>query len=111
MARGREGGEFRLRVSDVVEVPLRGTILRLKVLDGQPAIGDVKPGRRLRLSGPSGEARTIRIEDHAVIGGRQTQERLDRLREVDVIVSFDDARGEGTPVREGWTATGPVTDK
>lgn len=109
MAKTKEapaGGAFRLRVSDVLEVPLRGMLVRFRVLDGRPSIGDLKPGRQLRMAGPDGTERTVTIVDHAVTGGRQTQERLDTLRELDVIVSAD----EGRPIGLGWTASGPVRE-
>jgi hypothetical protein len=100
------GGAFRFRVSDSMDVPLRGRMLRLKVVDGTPAIGDLKPGRTLRVSGPGGE-RTVKVVGHAVTSGRATQERLDRVRELDVIVA-DDAEHDQGPVGIGWHASGPV---
>lgn len=101
----REGGAaFTFRVSDVVAIPLRGTMLRLRVADGQPSMADLGVGARLRLRSPAGEEREVRIADHVVTGGRPTQERLDRARELDVLI----ADGAGTSIEIGWLATGPV---
>ena len=102
---------FRFRVSDSLAVPLRGHMLRLRLLEGGPAVGDLGVGRRLTLKSPTGAARTITIRDHAVTGGRPTQERLDRTGEFDVIISAEDAgRGEEL-VGIGWVVTGPVDGK
>jgi hypothetical protein len=106
----KTGGAFRFRISDVVRVPLRGYLLRLRVLDGSPAVGDVKPGRLLRLDGP-GRSRNVRIAGFSATGGRQNQDRLAATRELDIIVSEADARGgEGDAVEIGWIASGPAED-
>src|SRR5690606_19755549 len=105
---GARGGAFRFRVSDVVDVPLRGTVLRLRVVDGTPSMADLRVGSRLRLRAPSGEEREVAITGHAVSSGRATQERLDHVRELDVLIS-DEAATSGGPVEIGWMATGPVT--
>src|SRR5690606_6874136 len=110
MANRTAGGPFRFRVSDSVEVPLRGRMLRLKVVEGSPAMSDLKPGRRLRVEGPRGGGGIIRIVDHAVTSGKATQNRLDAVRELDVIVA-DDRPGGAPPIDIGWFATGPVTDR
>ena len=97
----------KYRVSDVSEVPLRGFILRLRVLEGEPSMKDLKGGR-LRVTGPDGTSRIIEIRDFAVTAGRSSQKRLDRYKEVDVIISAEDALGapdERAPIRLGWTAT------
>ncbi|MEX1181917.1 MAG: hypothetical protein WEF86_01690 [Gemmatimonadota bacterium] len=102
----RGDGVFSFRVSDVVEVPLRGTLLRLRLLDGTPSMGDLAVGSRLRLRGLSGAEREVVIKAHSLTGGRATQGRLDRTRELDVVL---EQRGsEGEPVEIGWTAHGPV---
>ncbi len=110
MAQKTAGGPFRFRVSDSVDVPLRGRMLRLRVIGGAPAMADLKPGRRLRLEGPQGQEAVVRIVDHAVTSGKATQKRLDDVRELDVIVAGDgDERA--SPVDIGWFASGPVTDR
>ncbi|HEX6307345.1 MAG TPA: hypothetical protein VFZ69_04100 [Longimicrobiales bacterium] len=106
--KGRSGGAFSFRVSDVVDVPLRGTVLRLRVADGTPSMGDLGAGSRLRLRSPAGTERVVTIVGHAASSGRATQARLDRVRELDVVISDEDATAEG-PVEIGWMAAGPVT--
>jgi hypothetical protein len=102
------GGPFRFRVSDIVDVPLRGHLLRLRLVEGKAAIADLAIGRRLRLTSPAGVVRTITITDHAVTGGKQTQQRLERTRELDIVVSDEDAGSGAAAVGLGWTASGPV---
>jgi hypothetical protein len=99
------GGPFRFRVSDVVEVPLRGVLLRLRLVDGKPSMNDLGVGASLRLRSPDGVERDVRVTAHAVTGGRPTQERLDRVRELDVLIE-DGAPGE--PIGIGWIASGPA---
>jgi len=106
----KQGGEFRFRVSDAVNVPLRGLMLRLRLLDGTPSIKDLAVGRRVLVTSPAGEARELEIVAHAVTGGRQTQKRLDQLRELDVVVA-EVAGAAGPPVDIGWEATGPAGRK
>jgi len=96
---------FRFRVSDIYDVPLRGKVLRLKVVEGKPSLKSLKPGKRLRLFSPSGGERVISILDHAIMGGVQTQERLDATGEFDVVVRIEDTSVAGEPVEIGWTAT------
>jgi hypothetical protein len=103
------GGAFRFRVSDSVEVPLRGRMLRLRVVEGSPAMADLEPGSALRVSGP-GADRIVTVVGHAVTSGRATQERLERVRELDVVIA-DDAEREDGPVDIGWYASGPVAER
>ena len=97
------GGTFLFRVSDVVDVPLRGTLLRLRLIEGQPSMRDLGIGRQLRIRDGDGADREVAIVAHAQTGGRATQERLDRTRELDVMVPD----GSG-PIEIGWLASGPV---
>lgn len=101
------GGAFDFRVSDVVDVPLRGTLLRLRLAGGSPSMADLGTGSRLRLTSPAGVTREVTITAHAVTGGAATQERLDRTHELDVVIA-DDAAQQGERVEIGWTASGPV---
>ena len=103
----RSGGVFSFRVSDVVDVPLRGVLLRLRVVDGSPSMGDLAPGSRLMVRSPAGTERELVIKAHSVTGGRATQERLDRTRELDVIIDRETSAGE--PMEIGWMAYGPAT--
>src|SRR5688500_14388240 len=97
------GSAYAFRVSDVVDVPLRGMMLRLRVLDGQPSMGDLGVGSRLRVRSTSGDERDVRIVAHAVTGGNPTQERLERTGELDVVIADESG---GDPIEIGWTASG-----
>ena len=102
------GGPYTFRVSDSVEVPLRGRMLRLRLTEGTPSMSDVAVGRILRLKSPTGATRDLPILAHAVTGGNPTQKRLEQVRELDVIVDGPASAGDGDPVEIGWYATGPV---
>jgi hypothetical protein len=108
MIMASKDGAFRFRVSDAVQVPLRGMLLRLRLLEGTPSIKDVAVGRRLRLSAPDGSTREVGIMAHPVTAGKQTQARLERTRELDVLVETDDAVIDGMPADIGWLVSGPV---
>jgi hypothetical protein len=101
------GGAYTFRVSDVVDVPLRGTVLRLRLIEGTPSMGDLAVGSSLRLRSPAGAERSVKITAYAVSSGKATQERLDRVRELDVVIADSDAVADG-PVEIGWLATGPA---
>lgn len=103
-----KGGSFQFRVSDALAVPLRGMLLRLRLTGGTPSFKDVGVGRRLRLTAPDGSTRDVAIKAHSLTAGRQTQARLDKTRELDVIIENSDAVVAGVPVDIGWTAEGPL---
>ena len=103
----RTGEPFEFRISDVVQVPLRGYLLRLKLQDGAPALGDIAPGKRIKLRSPAGVERVVTIKDYSVTQGVPSQKRLDRTRELDVVIEENDALVDGQPVDIGWTASGP----
>jgi hypothetical protein len=105
------GGPFRFRVSDALAVPLRGFMLRLRLLDGSPAIADLGPGKLLRLKSPTGATRNVRVKDFSLTAGNATQEVLDRNRLADVIISESDARANEDWIDIGWEASGPVNDE
>ena len=106
----KESGPFKFRVSDSVAVPRRGYLLRLKLLDGSPALDDVAPGRKLHVRGPSGDPRTVLIKDYSATEGFPSQKKLDERRELDIIVGQDDGLANGDEIQVGWTASGPVED-
>lgn len=99
-------GSFRFRVSDTVDVPLRGVMLRLKLVEGRPALSELEPGETIRLVGPDGETRSAEVKALSVTGGRTTQKRLERNRQLDVVISPEEARGTGRPVEIGWFVVG-----
>jgi hypothetical protein len=91
-------------------VPLRGFLLRLRLLEGVPALEDVSPGRKLLLRSPDGAVRTVLIKDLSITGGEMTQEVLERNRQLDVVISQPEASEGGEWIDIGWEATGPVND-
>ena len=107
-AAGGPGGAFRFRVSDSLAVPLRGHLLRLRRVEGRPALSDLGVGRQLKLVGRSGASRAVTIRAHSVTSGRMTQARLDAKGELDVVITTADAQGDSAPVGIGWFAEGPV---
>ncbi|HEX6938120.1 MAG TPA: hypothetical protein VF158_01815 [Longimicrobiales bacterium] len=103
---GSKGGSFRFRVSDAVEVPHRGMLLRLRLMEGLPSIAELGPGRYLRLRAPDGAERWVQVLDFAIVGGRPTQARLERTRELDVVVPMADAHRDGRTIEIGWQVVG-----
>jgi hypothetical protein len=108
--RKKESGPFNFRVSDAVAVPLRGYLLRLKLQDGSPALTDIAPGKKLRVRGPSGGERIIRVKDYSATEGFPSQEKLDKTRELDIVIDQDDGLVDGEEIQIGWTASGPVKE-
>jgi hypothetical protein len=103
------GGPFTFRVSDSLEVPQRGHLLRLRLNEGTPSMADLNRGHKLRIVSPSGKERMVTIMDHAVTGGKATQTRLEDTRELDVVISSMDAGAYDDRIGIGWTVTGPVS--
>ena len=99
---------FEMKVSDIVEVPLRGQMLRLKVVSGAVAVSDLAVGRKLRLTGPSGEQQVVEIVAHTLSGGNVTQKRLDQYGEFDALVRPVEGAQE-SPIDYGFRAE-PVRD-
>src|SRR5687768_198882 len=99
---------FGMQVSDVVDVPLRGQMLRLKITSGSVSVADLAVGRKLRLTGPNGEQQVVEIIAHPVSGGNVTQKRIDKYREFDALVRPVDNEA-GDPINFGFRAE-PVRD-
>ena len=108
--RKKSSGPFQFRVSDAVEVPHRGYLLRLKLISGDPAVADLRAGKRIRLRSPNGGERIVTIKDTATTIGPVSQTRLDRTREYDVVVDTPDAVVNGELIEIGWEASGPAND-
>jgi hypothetical protein len=104
----KSSDDFEFRVSDSLVVPLRGRLLRLRLLSGNPRASSLAVGKRLRVRAPDGNERDVRILDHSITGGSLSQAGLDAKREVDVIVADQDSTIDGAPIEIGWTAHGPV---
>ena len=103
-----DSGVGRFNVSDALDVPLRGFLLRLRRIDGVVSASDFGAGTRLRLTGPDGLERVVTVRDKSLTGGRNSQERLDKTGQVDVIIGNDEAYAGGVPVGIGWSAEGPL---
>ena len=109
MKTSSQSGTARFNVSDALDVPLRGFLLRLRRTEGAFSVKDLVPGTQLRLTSPTGQERVVTVRAKSLTGGRNTQERLEKTGQIDVIISSDDAyAGEGGPIGIGWTAEGPV---
>lgn len=100
------GNRPRFRVSDAVAIPRRGMLLRLRRVAGRPEIRNFKPGRSLTLIAPDGMERVVKIMDLSETGGRQTQDRLDTIGELDLVVDIGSALADDIPVEIGWHAAG-----
>ena len=96
--------DFRFTVSDSYHIPLRGWMLRLKLVDGtfEPAM--LAPGSRFKLIAPDGEERMVSVKGLSVTGGRQNQARVDRYGEFDVVVPAEEGMIDGRDVGIGWKA-------
>lgn len=102
------GGTFRFRVSDAVDVPLRGTLLRLRVLEGNPSMDDLGVGSELVLTDGTGAERRLQVVAHSLTGGVASQKRLDRTRELDVIVADAETQSRDVYAEIGWTVRSPA---
>ncbi len=97
--------DYRFRVSDAYFVPLRGWMLRLKLLDGAFKPSMLKPGTALRLTAPDGEERVVSVLGLGATAGRQSQARVDAYSEFDIVIPHEDAVRHDRPVDLGWMAT------
>ena len=100
--------QFEFNVSDSLVLPLRGRLLRLRLRNGSAPVAAVAVGRKLIVRAPDGRERTIRILDHALTGGAVTQGRMDKTRELDIVVTAEDGILDGDPIDIGWTVRGPA---
>lgn len=96
--------DYRFRVSDAYAVPLRGWLLRLKLVDGSFKPDMLKPGASLRLVAPDGEDREVSVLGLAATAGNQTRQRVDAYSEFDIVIATDDAIRDGKAVNLGWEA-------
>lgn len=96
--------DYRFRISDAYFVPLRGWMLRLKLLEGDFEPKTLKPGSSLRLVPPDGDDRVVTVKGLSVTGGRQKKERVDTYREFDLVISPEDATQDDRKVEIGWLA-------
>jgi hypothetical protein len=106
--KNHDRGHARFNVSDALDVPLRGFLLRLRHLAGDVSVKDIGAGARLRLTSPDGVERIVTVRHKSLTGGRNSQERLAKTGQIDVIIGSDEAYADDVPVGIGWTAEGPL---
>lgn len=94
--------DFRFTVSDAYHVPLRGWMLRLKLVEGDFKPKMLSPGSKFRLVAPDGHERNATVKALSATGGRQTRERVDTFKEFDIVIAGEDAVREGREVDLGW---------
>lgn len=102
----KKNGGYRFRVSDAVPVPLRGMMLRLKLLEGAPDLDELEPGEEIRIVAPDGASRVATVKAIATTEGRVTQDRLDQQKQLDLVIGPEDARQDGRSVGIGWFVVG-----
>lgn len=96
--------DYRFNVSDAYAVPLRGWMLRLKLVDGDFEPPMLSPGSTFRLVAPDGEARTATVKGLSATAGRQTRQRVETYNEFDIVIPTGDAVVDDREVAIGWSA-------
>lgn len=96
--------DYRFNVSDAYMVPLRGWMLRLKLVDGDFDPSMLAPGSTFLLRAPDGEERTATVKGLSATGGKQTRKRVEAYREFDIVIPTEDAVRDGREVAIGWAA-------
>jgi hypothetical protein len=94
--------DYRFRVSDAYFVPLRGWLLRLKLLEGDFEPSSLKPGSTFRLVSPDGSARAVQVKGLAATAGKQSRQRVETYGEFDIVIDEADAVQDGRTVDLGW---------
>lgn len=94
-------GSTSFKVLDAFPAPHTGTILRLRLQEGEaPTLKDLR-GSNLRAEGPDGESCDLKVEGFALFGGKASDARLARTGRIDVHASKSDQAGP-TPGLQ-WT--------
>lgn len=96
-------GQARLRVIDALDHPHGGRILRLRLLEGEPPTAGGLKGGKLRVEGPDGEVRTVRVLGFPTFGGKVSDRRIRETRRVDVHVEGED--GDPAAIGLRWEAS------
>lgn len=95
--------DFRFNVSDAYMVPLRGWMLRLKLVDGDFEPSMLSPGSTFVLRAPDGEERTATVKGLSATAGKQTSKRVEKYREFDIVIPTSDAIRDEREVDIGWS--------
>ncbi len=94
--------DYRFRVSDAFAVPLRGWILRLKLLEGDFEPRMLARGTSFLLVDLDGQERETKVLGLPATAGRQTKDRVQQSREFDILIPAEDATRDGSEVALGW---------
>ena len=95
--------DFRFNVSDAYMVPLRGWMLRLKLVEGDFDPSMLSPGSTFRLTAPDGHERTATVKGLSATAGKQTRHRVETYREFDIVIPAEDAVQDEREVGLGWS--------
>ncbi|MEZ4417304.1 MAG: hypothetical protein R3E10_16230 [Gemmatimonadota bacterium] len=97
----------RFRVIDAFAAPHGGSILRLRLTEGEaPSLRSLK-GATLTAKSPDGaQARRVRVDGFAVAGGKPSDKRFKATGRVDLHVKDADG-GQGEPIWLKWQVEGP----
>jgi hypothetical protein len=94
------------RVLDALDAPHGGSILRLRLQEGDaPSIKEIK-GATLSGRAPDGTEASARVRGFAVFGGKPSDERLKATGRIDVHVE-DAQTGGTTEIARTWTVQAP----
>jgi len=96
----------RFKVIDAFRAPHGGSILRLRLMDGEaPSLRSLK-GATLTANSPDGDSsQRVTVEGFAVSGGKASDTRFKQTGRVDVRVSNEGNSGD--PIGLQWVVEGP----
>ena len=96
------------KVSDIMDGPHKGWILRLRLHTGEaPTIKEIK-GARMALRSAEGVSREVVVRSFPTFGGKPSDDRLARSGRLDVSVEPADSGAEAPSVVERWELVGPL---
>lgn len=78
------------KVLDAFPAPHRGTILRLRLQEGEAPSLKTLRASTLHAEGPDGESCELKVEGFALFGGKASDARLSRTGRIDVHASKGD---------------------
>lgn len=98
--------QWCFRVLDSVETPGGGSVLRLRLQEGEAPTVKALKGARLLVRSPDGEEQTVKVKGFALVGGKPSDGRLARTGRVDIQIE-----GEGDtdhPIALRSEVEGPI---